>query len=222
MSKVGKRWTEQENAQLAKLYNEDLLDINAIAKIHERNPLGIAARLVTLKIINHILDARGHPNPELNSIRPGISQNRDESTRDKPDGCSDCAAYQRTISSMQEGREFEVSVLKAKNLKLEHEIIDLNRRIYGMCTEIRSMNESIGAKEKKGYPSSKPWPAHTNESSVINEPKTVGFGEIKSLPFPNDPRFTRHSTADRTDISMAINKKDIPPVYKSHADLRPW
>lgn len=161
MSKVGKRWTDQENAQLAKLYNEDLLDINEIAKIHKRNPLGIAARLVTLKIINHILDARGHPNPELNSIRQNsvnhtpvvrdtiLHNPRDIFTQDLPilhdprDNanflkCSECST-----------RKLEVDKLTAENSKLQQENVDLQRRIYGMCTEIRSMNGSKTADERK-------------------------------------------------------------------------
>lgn len=73
-SNVGKRWKVGENEQLLKLYNEDKLDINEIAKLHLRNPRGIAARLVTLKVIDYLRDARGY---ELSDIDRELKNNSD-------------------------------------------------------------------------------------------------------------------------------------------------
>jgi len=121
MSKVGKRWTTQENEKLTKLYTVDMLDINEIAKIHERNPLGIAARLVTLKLISHILDARGHPNPELVSLRDriiSITPRIDEE-------CLECLKIQQEMMAI-------IKIKDAENLKLQQEITVLNIRIFSL------------------------------------------------------------------------------------------
>jgi len=45
----GKPWTQQEDTMLAKLYNDQKLDIYEIAQIHQRAPGAIIARLLKNK-----------------------------------------------------------------------------------------------------------------------------------------------------------------------------
>ena len=56
----GQSWSDQEEEQLKKEYNEQKLDINEIGKIHKRTPGGIGSRLCILGIIEHRLSARGY------------------------------------------------------------------------------------------------------------------------------------------------------------------
>jgi len=42
---IGKPWSDIDDQQLIKLYNEDLLDINQLSVIYKRAPGGISARV---------------------------------------------------------------------------------------------------------------------------------------------------------------------------------
>ena len=57
---AGEPWTPEEERQLNKLYNEEMLDIMEISKIHCRAPGGILSRLKLLKYITHRQLARGY------------------------------------------------------------------------------------------------------------------------------------------------------------------
>lgn len=74
----GKPWTQQEDAMLAKLYNEQKLDIYEIAQIHQRAPGGIIARLLKNKLILDKKYARGY---NIKSDKKGIQKIRHESDK---------------------------------------------------------------------------------------------------------------------------------------------
>ena len=57
---AGEPWSPKEEIQLNKLYNEDMLDIMEISKIHCRAPGGILSRLKVLKYITNRQNARGY------------------------------------------------------------------------------------------------------------------------------------------------------------------
>jgi hypothetical protein len=57
---AGEPWSPDEEKQLNKLYNEEMLDIMEISKIHCRAPGGILSRLKLLKYITHRQLARGY------------------------------------------------------------------------------------------------------------------------------------------------------------------
>jgi len=57
---AGEPWSPEEERQLNKLYNEEMLDIMEISKIHSRAPGGILSRLKLLKYITHRQLARGY------------------------------------------------------------------------------------------------------------------------------------------------------------------
>jgi len=74
----GKPWTKQEDDMLAKLYNEQKLDINEIAQIHQRAPGGIIARLLKNKLILDKKYARGY---NIKSDKKGIQKITHESDK---------------------------------------------------------------------------------------------------------------------------------------------
>ena len=57
---AGNPWSKPEDAQLNKLYNEDMLDIIEISKIHNRAPGGIISRLKKEGYIEDRKQARGY------------------------------------------------------------------------------------------------------------------------------------------------------------------
>lgn len=74
----GKPWTQQEDTMLAKLYNDQKLDIYEIAQIHQRAPGAIIARLLKNKIILDKKFARGYI---LKSDKKGIQKIKHESDK---------------------------------------------------------------------------------------------------------------------------------------------
>ena len=57
---AGDPWTQEEDKQLNKLYNEDMLDIMEISRIHDRAPGGIISRLQKHNFIANRQSARGY------------------------------------------------------------------------------------------------------------------------------------------------------------------
>jgi len=73
---IGKQWTSDEDKMLAKLYNDQKLDIFQIAQIHQRAPGGIVARLLKNKLILDKKYARGY-----NTHKKGIQKIKQESDK---------------------------------------------------------------------------------------------------------------------------------------------
>jgi len=57
---AGTPWSQEEDNKLNKLYNEDMLDILEISKIHNRAPGGIISRLLKNNHIDNRTLARGY------------------------------------------------------------------------------------------------------------------------------------------------------------------
>jgi DNA polymerase-3 subunit epsilon len=75
----GKQWTSEEDIMLAKLYNDQKLDIFQIAEIHQRAPGGIIARLLKNKIIVDKKFARGYNIQKVD--KKGIQKIKHESDK---------------------------------------------------------------------------------------------------------------------------------------------
>lgn len=56
---TGKKWTQEEDDQLLRLYNEEKLDIIEIAKQHSRTPRVIIMRLIKNKVFKYDFEANG-------------------------------------------------------------------------------------------------------------------------------------------------------------------
>jgi len=75
----GKQWTSDEDKMLAKLYNDQNLDIFQIAQIHQRAPGGIIARLLKNKLILDKKYARGYNIQKVD--KKGIQKIKHESDK---------------------------------------------------------------------------------------------------------------------------------------------
>ena len=83
---VGKPWTQEEDAMLVKLYNNEKLDIFQIAKIHQRAPGGIILRLLKNNLILDKKLARGYDLYKLEDKvkkldKKGIQKNKYDSDK---------------------------------------------------------------------------------------------------------------------------------------------
>jgi len=58
--KFGKKWEEQDDKKLVRLYSDNTKDIVDIAKELGRTPISIACRLVKNNVINFEFEARGY------------------------------------------------------------------------------------------------------------------------------------------------------------------
>ena len=76
---AGEPWSQEEDVQLNKLYNEDMFDIIEISKIHNRAPGGIISRLIKHKYIVNRHSSRGYiayKNSDL--YKEIVSNNKDK------------------------------------------------------------------------------------------------------------------------------------------------
>ena len=86
---AGEAWQQEEDTQLNKLYNEDMIDIIEISKIHNRAPGGIISRLFKHNYIVNRQSARGYiayKNSDL--YKEIVSNNKDKKQNkiaDKPE-----------------------------------------------------------------------------------------------------------------------------------------
>ena len=82
---AGEPWTENEDNQLNRLYNVDMLDIMEISKIHCRAPGGILSRLKLFKYITHRQLARGYDlYKKSNFYKQAIQINKENYIRTEP------------------------------------------------------------------------------------------------------------------------------------------
>ena len=75
--KAGKPWSQQEDIQLNKLYNEDMLCILDISKIHKRLPGGIISRLINNNHIKNRKSVRGYIDYKQSDLYKQIVANND-------------------------------------------------------------------------------------------------------------------------------------------------
>jgi len=64
-----KKWTDNEIKDLINEYNEKKLDINEIAKLHQRSSCGISYKLVEQKLVKDRNDCRGFDRKNMRKLR---------------------------------------------------------------------------------------------------------------------------------------------------------
>lgn len=108
---AGNSWTQEEDKQLNKLYNEDMLDIIEISKIHNRAPGAIISRLIKYNYISARELARGYITYKNSDLYKGIvSNNKDK----KKTGCN-CIELQNDVKQMKNEIKELVEMMKTVN-----------------------------------------------------------------------------------------------------------
>ena len=139
-TKSGEKWSVEEDNQLNKLYNDDLLDILEIAKIHERSPGGIISRLSKHNYITDRKLARGYLTYKNSDLYKDIVSNKINSK--KSDSKNDFLNLQNDVRQMKD----DIIFLQLQNdvRQMKDEIISLKKTINELSKIVKNVYEDTG------------------------------------------------------------------------------
>lgn len=135
---AGEPWTETEEKQLNKLYNQDMLDIMEISKIHCRAPGGILSRLKMHKYITHRQHARGYDiYKNSNFYKQAVQINKDKYKQDLTE-----KSNQNTKSSYRNNEIFQNDKIY---LELQTDVKEMRNEIKELKMHIKELVEMMKA-----------------------------------------------------------------------------
>lgn len=117
-TKIGKKWTQEEDEKLLRLYNEEKLDIIEIAKQHSRLPRAIAVRLVRHEVISNEFEAKGYSNYKNSDYYKETMEQKNITKKDKP-----------TITKSQENNNYLITINRNDYLQLQDDITKIKNNI---------------------------------------------------------------------------------------------
>jgi hypothetical protein len=136
---AGEKWSQEEDMQLNKLYNEDMLDIMEISKIHNRAPGGIISRLVRHNYIDNRALARGYIAYKNSGLyKEIVSNNKDKKKTkivDKPD---------KKIKPTQIDNIL-ISINKNDYIELQNDVKEMKNEIKYLKNTIKELVEIMKA-----------------------------------------------------------------------------
>ncbi len=128
---AGEPWTKEEDEQLNKLYNKDMLDIMEISRIHNRAPGGILYRLKIHKYITHRQLARGYDlYKNSNFYRLAVQNNKNN--------------YKKTLTEKQIENDLVCSD-KNNYTELKNDIKEIKNEIKELKNNIKELLEMMKA-----------------------------------------------------------------------------
>jgi hypothetical protein len=137
---AGEPWSRKEDAQLNKLYNEDMLDIIEISKIHNRAPGGIISRLCKHNYIGNRQSARGYiayKNSDL--YKEIVSNNKCKCKKteiaDKPE---------KNIKPTQTDNIL-ITINKIDHIELQNDVTEMKNEIKELKNNIKELVEMLKA-----------------------------------------------------------------------------
>ena len=136
---AGEPWTQEEDKQLNKLYNEDMLDIIEISKIHNRAPGGIISRLFKNNYIVNRQSARGYiayKNSDL--YKEIVSNNKDKKKTEIAD------KQEKKIKPTQIDNIL-ISINKIDYIELQNDIKEMKNEIKELKNNIKELAEMMKA-----------------------------------------------------------------------------
>ena len=136
---AGEPWTPEEERQLNKLYNQDLLDIMEISKIHCRAPGGILSRLKLLKYITHRQLARGYDlYKKSNFYKQAIQTNKENYKTNLTE------KLEQTIKSNQLDNTL-ISICNNDYIELHNDVKEIKNEIKDLKNSIKELVEMMKA-----------------------------------------------------------------------------
>jgi len=135
---AGEPWTQEEDTQLNKLYNEDMLDIIEISKIHNRAPGGIISRLFKHNYIVNRQSARGYiayKNSDL--YKEIVSNNKDKKKTEIADKSEKNKPTQ--IDNIL------ISINKIDYIELQNDVKEMKNEIKDLKNTIKELVEMMKA-----------------------------------------------------------------------------
>ena len=135
---AGEPWTEKEEKQLNKLYNEDMLDIMEISKIHCRAPGGIISRLKMNQYISNRQSARGYSAyKNSNLYKQIVETNKDKYKKDLTE------KSKQNINTTQINNEL-IQINKSHYIELHNNVKEIKNEIKNeLKNEIKELKNTI-------------------------------------------------------------------------------
>ena len=132
---AGEPWTPEEEIQLNKLYNTEMLDIMEISKIHCRAPGGILSRLKLLKYITHRKLARGYDlYKKSNFYKQAIQINKENYKNNLTE------KLEQTIKTNQLENTL-ISINKNDYVELQNDVKEMKNNIKELKNTIKELVE---------------------------------------------------------------------------------
>ena len=136
---AGEPWTPEEERQLNKLYNVEMLDIMEISKIHCRAPGGILSRLKLLKYITHRQLARGYDlYKKSNFYKQAIQINKENYKNNLTE------KLEQTIKANQLDNTL-ICICNNDYIELQHDVKEMKNEIKDLKNSIKELVEMMKA-----------------------------------------------------------------------------
>lgn len=139
---AGEPWTQEEDLQLNKLYNEDMLDIMEISKIHNRAPGGIISRLIKHNYISNRISARGYMTYKNSDLYKNIVSNNKDKDKKKLE-IEDVT--DKKIRKIKEVDNIFISINKCDYIELKQDVIGMKNEITELKNTIKELVEMMKA-----------------------------------------------------------------------------
>ena len=130
---AGEPWWPEEDTQLNKLYNEDMLDIIEISKIHNRAPGGIISRLIKHNYIDNRTSARGYIAYKNSDLYKEIVYNN---------------IYKRKTEMVDKPKQVDnilISINKSDYIELRNDVKEMKNEIKDLKIVIYNLVEMMKA-----------------------------------------------------------------------------
>jgi hypothetical protein len=137
-SNCGKKWTEEQEEELKKLYNQEELDLITIAKQLKRLPGGVISRLIKLEIIEYDFQARGYNKEEIFKLKQNYENNKTKIKEDNNDVKEDNDKKDNIKKN-----NIELLILEIKKLHIN------NKELYDEIKELRNDNKELRIEMQK-------------------------------------------------------------------------
>jgi hypothetical protein len=134
---AGEPWSQEEDNQLNKLYNQDMLDIMEISRIHNRAPGGIISRLYKHNFIPNRQCARGYisyKNSDLYKeiVYNNMNKKNNTSAVDKP-------TKPKKITTPKDN--IFISINKSDYIELQNDIKEMKNTIKELVEMMKAVYE---------------------------------------------------------------------------------
>jgi hypothetical protein len=136
---TGDPWLQEEDEQLNKLYNIDMLDIIEISKIHNRAPGGIISRLCKHNYIPNRISARGYIMYKNSNLYKQIVSSGDGRKRERKKDKND-----EKLTDI-DNKQNKIKLYHSKNKDLYEEVKQIKNEIIELKTTIKELVEMMKA-----------------------------------------------------------------------------
>jgi len=140
---AGDPWSQEEDKQLNKLYNIDMLTVMEISNIHNRAPGGIISRLVKNMYIPNRVSARGYLEYKSSDLYKEIVRNSNERKKERINSLKDEKKITSKTNSKNKLDNILISINQNDYNELKTELTQVNTELTDIKKEIKDMKSSI-------------------------------------------------------------------------------